>query len=119
MSRRTERIASLIQAELSEVVLKKLKDPRIGFVTLTGVDVTPDLKFAQVYYSVLEPEKKGKAETQRALERARGFLQHEIAEALKLRFTPKLTFHLDESLEEGMRIERILNDLDRKNGSEN
>ena len=113
MSRRTERIASLIQIELSEVVLRKLKDPRIGFVTLTGVDVAPDLKLARVYYSVLG-EKKEKEETQRALERATGFLQHEIAEALKLRFTPKLTFHLDESLEEGMRIEGILKELHQK-----
>lgn len=110
MSRRTERIASLIQTELSEAVLKKLKDPRIGFVTLTGVDVSPDLKEARVYYSVLGKEKE-KEQTQQALERAAGFLQHEIAEALKLRFTPKLTFHLDESLEEGMRIERILKEL--------
>lgn len=110
MSRRTERIASLIQTELSEVVLKKLKDPRIGFITLTGVDMTPDLKLARVYYSVLGKEKE-KGQTQQALERAAGFLQHEIAEALKLRFTPKLTFHLDESLDEGMRIERILNEL--------
>ena len=116
MSRRTERITSLIQTELSEVVLKKLKDPRIGFVTLTGVDVTPDLKFAQVYYSVLGKENE-KKETQRALERASGFLQHEIAEALKLRFTPKLSFHLDESLEEGMRIERILKEIHRENDS--
>lgn len=114
MSRRTERIASLIQTELSEVVLKKLKDPRIGFVTLTGVDMTPDLKLARVYYSVLGKEKE-KEDTQRALERAAGFLQHAIAEALKLRFTPKLTFHLDESLEEGMRIEGILRELHRKN----
>jgi len=103
----------LIQTELSEVVLKKLKDPGIGFVTLTGVDVSPDLKEARVYYSVLGKEKE-KDQTQRALERAVGFLQHEIAEALKLRFTPKLTFHLDESLEEGIRIERILKELHLK-----
>lgn len=113
MSRRIERIASLIQTELSEVVLRKLKDPRIGFVTLTGVEVTPDLKLARVYYSVLGQQKE-KEDTQHALERAAGFLQHEIADALKLRFTPKLTFHLDESLEEGMRIEGILKELQRK-----
>lgn len=100
---------SLIQIELGEVILKKLKDPRIGFVTLTGVRVTPDLKSARVYYSVLGKEKE-KAEARMGLEHARGFLQHEIAEALKLRFTPKLDFHLDESLEESFRIDQILQD---------
>lgn len=104
-------MGSLIQSELSEVVLRKLKDPRIGFVTVTGVDVAPDLKQARVYFSVLGGEKE-KGQTQRALEHAAGFLQHEIAVALKLRFTPKLSFHLDESIEEGQRIESILRDLE-------
>ena len=103
-------MASLIQAELSELVLRKLKDPRIGFVTLTGVDVTPDLKQARVYYSVLGEEKQ-KGETQKALEHAAGFLQHGIAEALKLRFTPKLTFQVDHSMKEGEKIEQILHQL--------
>ena len=113
MSRRTERIESLIQMELAELVLRKLKDPRVGFVTITRDRVTADLKLARVYYSVLGQEKE-KLEAGRALEHARGFLQHEIAEALKLRFTPKLSFHLDESLEESLRIEQILHDLHRK-----
>lgn len=110
MSRRTDKMASLIQMELSELILKKLKDPRIGFVTLTGVDVTPDLKLARVFYSVLGQQKE-KDQTQKALEHAAGFLQHEIAEALKLRFTPKLTFQFDDSLEEGFRIEKILEEI--------
>lgn len=113
MSRRTQRIESLIQIELGETILRKLKDPRIGFVTVTGVEVTPDLKLAQVYYSVLGKEKE-KRDAARGLEHAAGFLQHAIAEALKLRFTPKLTFHLDESLEEGMRIDRIFHELKNK-----
>lgn len=113
MSRRTERIESLIQAVLGELVLKKLKDPRIGFVTITRVKITPDLKEARVYYSVLGKEKE-KREAGLALEHAAGFLQHEIAAALKLRFTPKLAFDLDESLEESMRIEQILRELHEK-----
>ncbi len=104
-------MASLIQMELSEVVLRKLKDPRIGFLTLTGVDVAPDLKYARVYYSLLGDAKQ-KQDTQAALEHAAGFLQHEISDALRLRFTPKLTFQLDESAEQGERIERILRKLD-------
>ena len=108
-------MGSLIQSELSEAVLRKLKDPRIGFVTLTGVDVAPDLKQARIYYSVLGSDKE-KNQTQAALDHASGFLQHEIAVALKLRFTPKLTFHLDESIEEGQRIESILNELNADKG---
>lgn len=115
MSRRTDRIASLIRAELGELVLRKLKDPRIGFVTITRVEITPDLKLAQVFFSVLGQEKE-KVEAGQALEHAAGFLQHAIAVALKLRFTPKLTFHLDESLEESLRIQEILQKLKRENG---
>lgn len=110
-------MASLIQAELSELVLRKLKDPRIGFVTITGVDVTPDLKSARVYYSVLGGEKEG-GKTQKALEHSAGFLQHGIAGALKLRFTPKLSFHTDPSLQEGEKIERILQKLDSEKRTE-
>ena len=117
MSRRTERVASLIQGVLAELVQKKLKDPRLGFVTVTGVEIGADLKEARVYYTVLGKE-KDRANTQRALENAAGFLQHEIAEQLKLRFTPKLSFHIDEGLEEGMRIERIIHDLHKEDGVE-
>ena len=114
MSRRTDRVASLIRGELGDLVLRKLKDPRIGFLTITEVDVTPDLKLARVYYSVLGKE-KDKADAARALENAAGFLQHEIAVRLKLRFTPKLSFHLDETIDESLKIDRILQDLKDEN----
>lgn len=117
MSRRTDRIAALIQSELGELILKKLKDPRVGFVTVTRVDIPPDLKLAHVYYSVMGG-KKEKTEAGRGLEHASGYLQHEIASALKLRFTPKLAFHLDESLEESLRIQKILQDLQREKASQ-
>lgn len=110
MSRRTDRISSLVQIELGELILKKLKDPRIGFVTVTGVDMTPDLKQARAYYTVMGKEKE-RRETQKGLEHSAGFLQHEIAVTLKLRYTPKLTFHFDESLERGIVIENILHEL--------
>lgn len=115
MSRRAERIEALIQMELGESILKRLKDPRIGFTTVTRVNVTADLKQARVYVSVLG-DSRARAGAKEALERAAGFLQHEIAATLKLRFTPKLTFHLDESLEEGMRMDQILGELHRKEG---
>ena len=117
MSRRTERVAALIQGVIGELVQKKLKDPGLGFITFTGVDITPDLKQARAYYTVLGKEKE-KEKCQRALERAAGFMQHEIAVELKLRFTPRLTFHFDETLEEGMQIERIIEKLHTENKSE-
>ncbi len=110
MSRRTDRVASLIRAELAELVLRRLKDPRIGFVTITHVDIAPDLKSARVFFSVLGQGKENAAAGE-GLEHAAGFLQHEIAVALKLRFTPKLTFHLDDTLEESLRIQQVLQKL--------
>lgn len=115
MSRRTERIGSLVQIELGTLLLRKTKDPRLGFVTVTDVEMTDDLKFARVYYRAMNQDKQ---ETQRALEHAAGYLQHEIAVALKLRFTPKLSFHWDESLDQGLRIERILEQLKKERGDE-
>lgn len=110
MTRRMDRIAALIQVELGEQILRSLKDPRLGFVTVTEVAVTPDLKEAKVYYSVLggEKEKRG---TQEALEHSAGFLQHQLADSLKLRFTPKLRFLLDESAARGQEIEKILREI--------
>ena len=115
MSRRTNRIASLIQVELGGLVLRKLKDPRVSFVTITHVDISPDLKSAKVFYSALGDGKQ-RADAGRGLEHAAGFLQHEIAVALKLRFTPKLTFHLDDTLEESLRIQQILQNLEKEKG---
>ena len=96
MSRRTDRVGSLLQRELGELILKKFNDSIMSLVTITGVDIVPDLKTAKVYYSVLGKEKE-KEEAKRVLVQSTGFLQGEIARSLKLRYTPKLTFHLDES----------------------
>lgn len=117
MSRRTDRVSSLLLTELSELVLRRVKDPRLGFVTLTHVKIAPDLRSARVYYSALgSPDKK--SESQSALEHAAGFLQRQIAVSLKLRFTPKLSFHLDETLEKGIRIDQILHELENENKPE-
>lgn len=113
MSRRTHRVASLIQDLLGDLLVRKMKDPRLGLVTITRVEVPPDLKSAHVYYSVMGGDKE-KAEGGRGLEHSAGFLQHEIAVVLKLRYTPKLIFHLDESLEESLRIQKILKNLEEE-----
>ena len=112
---RSDRVGHLIQMELGQILLHRMKDPRMGFITVTHVGMAADLKSARVFYSVLG-DGKIKASTQTALEKATGFLQHEIGEALKLRYTPKLTFALDESYDKGMEIDRVLYDLKKENG---
>ena len=108
--KRTDRVGHLMQMELSQLVLHKIKDPRLGFVTITHVDVAPDLRSACVFFSVLGTA-EAKKNSQIALERSAGFLQREVASAIKLRNTPKLIFKLDESLEKGMEIDGILRQI--------
>lgn len=108
--KRTERVGSLIQMALGQLILTRLKDPRLGFVTVTHVEVSPDLKSAKVFYSAMGNE-EAKASSRLALEKAAGFLQKAIAVSLKLRYTPKLLFELDDSLDRGLEIDRVLRDL--------
>ena len=105
--KRSERVAALIKQELGSVLLREIKDPRIGFVTVTDVHVSDDLKYARVFYTVLGDSQK-QEETAKGLEQARGFLQRDLAHTLKLRFTPHLSFLTDSSLEEGMKIDGII-----------
>ncbi|MBN1688085.1 MAG: 30S ribosome-binding factor RbfA [Candidatus Omnitrophica bacterium] len=111
--KRTDRVGHLLQMELGKLVLHKIKDPRLGFVTITHVNVSPDLKSARVFYSRFGDAKERK-ETQQVLERAAGFLQREIGKALQMKNTPKLTFSYDPSIEKGFEIDRVLKDLKDK-----
>ena len=108
--KRLDRVGHLIQMELGQLILHRTKDPRIGFVTITNVSVAPDIRSARVFYSVMGNE-KAKRDCQKALEKAAGFFQREIAAAIELRYTPKLTFTLDESIARGMEIDQILRNL--------
>ena len=111
--KRTERVASLLQMELSKLILERVKDPRIGFVTVMNVKITSDLKSAVVFLSVMGDQKK-KDDSLKVLQRAAGFLQHEVAIALKLRFTPKLQFELDDSLDKDFEISQVLRKIEDK-----
>ena len=106
-SARRERVAASIRGELTRILQTQMHDPRIGFVTITGVEVTPDLSRAWVYISVLGGDEQRQASLQ-ALEGARGFLRREISHALTLRRMPALEFRMDLSGEQGARIERLL-----------
>jgi ribosome-binding factor A len=104
---RAERVGQQIREVVAATLNRGMNDPRIGFVTITGVKVPPDLKTATVFYSFLGDDKK-REETEKGLAAAAGYFQHEIAVALKLRHTPHVRFVFDPSVERGDRIERLL-----------
>ena len=110
VQRRVDRVADLILKELADVLLRKVKDPRLSGVTLTRVQVSKDLGSARVFYSVLADD-MGKALAAAGLESARGFVRRELGRRLHLRRTPDLVFCFDSSLEHGYRIQHILNEL--------
>jgi len=104
---RSNRVAEQMKKELGEIIGQKLKDPRIGFVTVTDVDVTGDLQQATVFISVLGSDYK-KEETLKGLSKAKGFIRSEIGQRIRLRKTPEIEFAFDDSVEYGNRIESLL-----------
>lgn len=107
---RPERVADQIRADLSDLIAREVKDPGIGFITLTHVRVTADLQLARVSYTVLG-DAKAREQTARALGRAAPFLRRHLGSRLRLRRVPELAFVYDESIERQDRIERILRDI--------
>ncbi len=101
------RVDEAVRAVLSDAIGKHLQDPRVGFVTVTGVKTSPDLRTARVYVSVLGDE-QARSETLAGLRSAHGFLQSRVASELILKHTPMLTFEYDESIQRGMRISELL-----------
>lgn len=110
MSMRANRVAEQMKKELGEIIVRKLKDPKIGFVTVTDVEVTGDLQQATIYITVLGGESK-QSETLKALEKAKGFIRSEIGQRIRLRITPELLFKFDESAAYGNRIDDLLREL--------
>ncbi|MBO2945710.1 30S ribosome-binding factor RbfA [Paenibacillus sp. F411] len=107
---RTGRVGEQIKKELSQLIQTELKDPRIGFITVTGVDVTSDLSQAKIYLSVLGDQEQ-KAASLKGLEKANGFLRSELGKRIRLRHVPELIFKFDESIEYGSRIEKLLGEI--------
>lgn len=106
-TRRMERINEFIREEVALLIQREIKDPRIGFVTVLGCKVTPDLREARIYISVLG-NKKQKEDTLSGLKSASGYIQTKIGKFIRLRYTPKIVFFLDESVERAARIEELL-----------
>ena len=119
MSRRTERINDQLREEISELLRYEVKDPRVGgLVSITEVHVSPDLRNAKVYVSVLGSDDE-KRSTLEALSAAARFLQRELGKRLSIRRTPKLTFVADETLEEGSRILTLLDEAAERDSALN
>ena len=117
MSRRTDRVADLLRAELSDLLLRSVHDPRIRLVSVTGVDVSPDLQHAVVKVSVLGSDEERDA-TVEALRHARGFLRSELAHRLRtMRVTPELIFELDRGAEHSQKIAELLESLNARDES--
>ena len=111
--KRVDRVAELVRAELGSAILRHLRDPRVGFVTVTRVELSADLHYAKVFYSVIGDQAKRK-ETHEALNHARGFLQRDLAKELNLRYTPHLDFYLDDSLDHSLEIDGILKEIHKE-----
>jgi ribosome-binding factor A len=111
-SGRPQKLGDLIQRELSGLVQRELRDPRVGMITITGVDVSPDFSHAKVFFTLLE--KKNLGEATQGLRRAAGFLRSQLAKRIKLYTTPELRFEYDESVERGDRLSRLIDSTKEK-----
>lgn len=112
MSMRSVRVGEQLKKELSEIINQKLKNPNVGFVTVTEVEVTGDLSQATVFVTVLGDEKE-RTKSLEGLEKSKGFMKSEIAHRMDLRIVPDLKFQYDESVDYGNKIERMIAELNK------
>lgn len=111
---RVGRLAQEIQREVNDILLKRVRDPRVQNVTITGVDVTGDLQHATIYYSILSDKASDGEKTQAGLDKATGLIRGELGHRLSIYVTPEIKFERDESVQYGDKIDRLLNELHQK-----
>ncbi len=111
--KRSTQVAETIKRMASDIIANDLNDPRVGFVTVTGVELADDLRYAKVFISIFEDDKRQK-ECFKALEAARGYIRRELGRKLGLRYTPDFDFRIDKSIAEGDRIDRLLHQLEQE-----
>lgn len=109
MNLKIERLNSTFVKEISHILQTEIKDPNIKFVTITGCEITSDLSFAKVYYTVLDDDKR--KDIEKSLEGAKGFIRGQISQRVEMRHTPELRFIFDTSIEYGNKIEKIIKEL--------
>ena len=118
MSRlRPERVQEALRQEISRVALEEIKDPRIGFLTITKVELTKDLRYAKVYFSVLGGAKE-KALALKGLNSAKGYIKGMVADRIKLRLVPEISFRIDESIEHTKEIYDLFERIKKKDRGE-
>ncbi len=113
MSYRSHRLAEELKNEISAIITREVRDPRVGFATITEVKVSPDLRYAKVLVSVFgSPEEK--QETLAALERASGFIRRLVGARIRLRHTPEISFDYDETVEQGDRMMQLIEEIKKE-----
>ncbi|HHE5926800.1 TPA: 30S ribosome-binding factor RbfA [Staphylococcus aureus] len=112
-SMRAERVGEQMKKELMDIINNKVKDPRVGFITITDVVLTNDLSQAKVFLTVLGNDKEVE-NTFKALDKAKGFIKSELGSRMRLRFMPELMYEYDQSIEYGNKIERMIQDLHKQ-----
>ena len=115
-NRRLVKFAGNIKKAVSSIIDLKVKDPDKGFVTITSVKISPDLKIASVYYTVLGDDKQ-KVKTKKALDRSSGFIRNELKPSIKSRWLPELRFFYDDTLEQADKINKLINKIHDGAGS--
>jgi ribosome-binding factor A len=110
--KRSQRVSDLLREEIADIAIHRLKDPRIGFITITGVDVTDDIKMAKVFVSVLKDEDK--ETTLDILNAAKNFIRSELSRRLRMKSIPSIEFRLDSSIEYGDKIDKLLKKIEEQ-----
>ncbi len=106
--KRSQRLSILLREEIADIIMKRVKDPRLGFVTVTDVGMSQDLKIAYVYISVYEGDKDLTLEI---LNSARGLIRSEVSKRVRVKFIPNIEFRIDKSIEHGDRIDKLLKEI--------
>jgi ribosome-binding factor A len=107
--KRSQRVGDLIREEVADIIMYRLKDPRIGFVTVTGVDLSPDMKNARVYVSILKEEDREL--TLEILNSSKSFIRSLLSKRLRMKFIPTVEFRFDTSIEYGYKIDKLLKEI--------
>ncbi len=110
--KRSQRLSILLREEIADIIMRKIKDPRIGFVTVTDVELSEDLKIAHVFVSVMNEEEK--EITLEILNSAKGLIRSEVSKRVRTKFIPTIDFRIDKSIDHGDRIDRLLREIKEK-----
>lgn len=113
---RVEKVQEFIKQEISKIILTELKDPRVGFATITQVEATGDLRSAKIYVSLMGSDEQ-KAETWKGLQSSLGYMRSEIGKRIRMRITPELSLHIDESLNYSAHIQELLIKIKQEEGN--